>query len=726
MKISNYNIINTVGEGGMATVFLAHDNKFDTEVAIKLLRKEFVLNENIRKRFIAEARNMFKMSHPNIIKVTDLIEEVDTVAFVMEYVEGETLKEYIDRKGKLSDQEIKSLFSQMLDALGYVHEQNLVHRDIKPSNFMVNQEGKVKLMDFGIAKNTDSSSAEYTQTGTGVQMGTPMYMSPEQVKSTKDVTIASDIYSLGVVLWQMVTSKKPYQGDTMSTFEIQLKIVQNPLDLTNSAWDALIQKATQKEEKNRYESCFALLKAIKPVKRSNNSTIVSDLTIIDKPNNSDQTIIETTSHSDILLKASLFDKKSDSLKYGFVDIKGNWIIQPKFDGLSDFDELGLSDFDEDGLSYFDEEGYCRASFNEKKGFINRKGDWVIFPNFGNVFYFDKKGYCEAEIYGENKEFEPKLAQVNLLGNWESVKEESEKKNKRGLINRQGNWEIEPRFRYLGEFDEKDYCPATLNGENWGFINRQMEWIIEPKFERVTDFDDSDYCCVESKSFWGFSKSKWGLIDRNGDWIIKPKFDWLVSSRLKDYYAATLNGKTGIINYVGNWIVQPIFDDLGSFDKGFCKAKLDEKWGYIDFQGNWVVQPIFDKILFWDLKDYGLVSLNEKYGFINRQGNWIIKPKFERIRGKSFGLGKRGNYILSPMPRRFMVFIGGYCVILIKEKFGLINRNGDLVLKPNYYYLENVSDEFNVIFKAALNKKKYGFINEKGDWLIKPIFDADFD
>jgi serine/threonine protein kinase len=665
-NIKDYHIQSELGRGGMATVFLGHDNKFDTNVAIKVLNKEFIHNENIRKRFIAEARKMFKMSHPNIIKVTDLIEDGDTVAFVMEYVEGETLKDYIDRKGKLSDQEIKSLFSQMLDALGYVHEQNLVHRDIKPSNFMVNQEGKVKLMDFGIAKNTDSSSAEYTQTGTGMQMGTPMYMSPEQVKSTKDVTIASDIYSLGVVLWQMVTSKKPYEGDTMSTFEIQLKIVQNPLDLTNSAWDPLIQKATKKEEKDRYGSCFALLKAINQDQSSNSSTIASDLTIIDKPNNSDQTIIETTSYSNILLKASLFDKKSDSLKYGFVDIEGNWIIQPKFDSLSGFDE----------------EGFCGASFNEKEGFINKKGDWVIFPTYQSVGDFDKKGFCEAELYDENEEFETKY----------------------GFINRKGNWEIEPLFHSLGDFDEKDYCRATLDGENWGFINRQMEWIIEPKFEAITDFDDNDYCCVKSKSFWGFSKSKSGLINRNGDWIIKPKFDDLCSSYEKDYYNATLNGKTGIINSIGNWIVQPIFDDLSIVDsKGFCTAQLNEKWGSIDLKGNWVIQPIYE-MLVWDLKDYGAASKKGKWGFINRQGNWIIKP-------------------MSIYP---MLFIGDYCVTEIKEKYGLINRNGDWVLEPNYYYLDDVSDEFNVIFKAALTKKKYGFINEKGDWLIKPIFDADFD
>jgi uncharacterized protein (TIGR02145 family) len=254
-QILHYTVSSVLGQGGMATVYLAHDNKFDSKVAIKILNKEFIHNENIRKRFLAEAKSMFRMSHPNIIKVTDLIEENDTVAFVMEYVEGETLKEYIDRKGKLTDAEIKTIFSQMLEAVGYVHKQNLVHRDIKPSNFMIDLEGNIKLMDFGIAKNTDATSAEYTQTGTGMQMGTPMYMSPEQIIQTKNVTTQSDIYSLGVVLWQMVTGEKPYDTKTLSSFQLQTKIVNDPLPNSNTTWDSIIDKATQKEVGNRFSDC---------------------------------------------------------------------------------------------------------------------------------------------------------------------------------------------------------------------------------------------------------------------------------------------------------------------------------------------------------------------------------------------------------------------------------------------------------------------------------------
>jgi serine/threonine-protein kinase len=254
----NYTLKSKLGEGGMAIVYLAEDHKFQTEVALKMLKKELISNENIKKRFLAEARSMFRMAHLNVIRVSDLIDEGDTVAFVMEYVEGETLKEYLDRKGKLTDAEIKDIFSQMLDAVGYVHEQKLVHRDIKPSNFMLDKSGRVKLMDFGIAKNTDVDAAEYTQTGTGMQMGTPMYMSPEQITETKSVTAQSDVYSLGVVLWQLVTGQKPYDMKTLSNFQLQNKIVTERLAETHTPWDRIIQQATAKDCLNRFKSCSEL------------------------------------------------------------------------------------------------------------------------------------------------------------------------------------------------------------------------------------------------------------------------------------------------------------------------------------------------------------------------------------------------------------------------------------------------------------------------------------
>jgi serine/threonine protein kinase len=179
----------------------------------------------------------------------------------------------------LKNEEIKSLFLQMLDAVGYVHAQNLVHRDIKPSNFMIDKNGNVKLMDFGISKSTDKTSVEYTQTGTGVQMGTPMYMSPEQITETKSVTAQSDIYSLGVVLWQMVMGERPYDIKELSTFQLQMKIVQEELPKTNTHWDLIIHQATKKEIADRFTNCKAIIERINENNSSEETVLLENFKV---------------------------------------------------------------------------------------------------------------------------------------------------------------------------------------------------------------------------------------------------------------------------------------------------------------------------------------------------------------------------------------------------------------------------------------------------------------
>jgi serine/threonine protein kinase len=297
--IKDYLVLSLLGQGGMAKVYLAEHKSLGHKVAIKVLNKEYFHNDNIRKRFLAEARSLAQMNHPNIVRVMDLIEDNESAAFVMEHIEGRTLRDYLEEKGKLPDDEIKHLFGQMLDAVGYVHEKGLIHRDIKPSNFMLDGRGNIKLLDFGIAKAHDSSAAEYTQTGTGVQMGTPMYMSPEQIVSTKAVTTQSDIYSMGVVLWQMVSGKKPYDSSILSTFQIQAKIVNEPLPETGTVWGEIIYKATRKDLKTRYKKCSAIFvikrrRTNKEIVNLSNDHTYDSNTIIENPSRITNKLKEST------------------------------------------------------------------------------------------------------------------------------------------------------------------------------------------------------------------------------------------------------------------------------------------------------------------------------------------------------------------------------------------------------------------------------------------------
>ena len=250
-QFGNYKFLSVLGEGGMAIVYLAENTMLGSLVAIKVLKEDFVSNKNVRSRFLDEAKKMVRVKHPNIIQVMDLIDAGDIVAIVMEYIEGTTLKDLIDDKGKLSNDEIESLFLQILIALQHVHEAGYVHRDIKPSNFMITNKGDIKLADFGIAK--DKNSTVFTETG--IQMGTPMYMSPEQIKSSKDVDLRSDIYSLGIVLYEMVSGSFPFDKINLSLPEIQVCIIKEQIPITNSKWDIHISKATSKNENDRFQSC---------------------------------------------------------------------------------------------------------------------------------------------------------------------------------------------------------------------------------------------------------------------------------------------------------------------------------------------------------------------------------------------------------------------------------------------------------------------------------------
>ena len=260
-QIPNYEIKGVLGEGGMAVVYLAEQTTLHREVAIKVLRRELMYNEDIKRRFLDEGRKLASLNHEHIIRVFDLISGADVVAIVMERVDGLTLKELLESYGKMEKKDCLELLGQMTSALGYVHNQGYIHRDVKPSNFMVTNKGKVKLLDFGIAKDTGEEAMIRTQTGTGA-MGTPMYMSPEQIKEVSKVERQTDIYSLGVVLWQMLSGEKPFQGLTLSDFDLKYKIVHEPLKRLGNELDEVIGKATEKQVEFRYRNCDEMWEAV--------------------------------------------------------------------------------------------------------------------------------------------------------------------------------------------------------------------------------------------------------------------------------------------------------------------------------------------------------------------------------------------------------------------------------------------------------------------------------
>ncbi len=258
-QILNYRIERLIGEGGMGNVYLGVHTHIGRKVAIKALNPGLAKNPEIRERFKNEASMLSQLHHPNIVQLYDYVEMEQGVFLVMEFADGQPLDEYIEKvTGPIPEDKALPMFAKILDGVAYAHKKNVVHRDIKPSNIIVSPEGKVKILDFGIAKIIGDSNHKLTKTGT--KLGTVLYMSPEQVKG-QTLDLRTDIYSLGITLFEMLTGKCPFDSNS-TEYEVYKKIVEEPMTDARTLYPAVsahcanvIFKATSKDANDRFQDC---------------------------------------------------------------------------------------------------------------------------------------------------------------------------------------------------------------------------------------------------------------------------------------------------------------------------------------------------------------------------------------------------------------------------------------------------------------------------------------
>ena len=249
-----YEIIRVIGEGGMANVYLAQDTILDRKVAVKVLRGDLANDEKFVRRFQREALSASSLSHPNIVEIYDVGEDDGNFYIVMEYIEGKNLKQLIKRRTKLSLPEVIDIMKQLTDGIASAHDSFIIHRDIKPQNMLILDNGLVKITDFGIAVALNST--QLTQTNS--VMGSVHYLPPEQAAG-KGATFKSDIYSLGILMYELITGKLPFRGE--NAVEIALKQIKEPIpsirefdpEIPQSV-ENIVLKACAKNPKNRYEN----------------------------------------------------------------------------------------------------------------------------------------------------------------------------------------------------------------------------------------------------------------------------------------------------------------------------------------------------------------------------------------------------------------------------------------------------------------------------------------
>jgi serine/threonine protein kinase/beta-lactam-binding protein with PASTA domain len=260
-----YRLDTRIGQGGMAIVYSGMDTVLRRRVAIKVLRPQLAADKDFVARFYTEAQHAAKLSHPNIVNIYDVGREGDDYYIVMELIDGATLAEMIEHDGRLPEPVAIDFAAQIASGLAYAHRQGLLHRDVKPANVLVTKDDVVKISDFGIARAVTTQTMSMTQPG--MVMGSVFYISPEQAQG-HDLHESSDLYSLGIVLYQMLTGKLPYTGESPVT--IALKHVSSPVpavdadDLTVSpALAAIVRKLMQKDPLARFASATAVAKALR-------------------------------------------------------------------------------------------------------------------------------------------------------------------------------------------------------------------------------------------------------------------------------------------------------------------------------------------------------------------------------------------------------------------------------------------------------------------------------
>ena len=258
-----YKIQSLIGTGGMAAVYLATDLILDRLVAIKVLRLDFRQNDDAMRRFRREALSATQLTHPNIVGVYDVGQSQEMNYIVMEYVEGTDLKDYVRQRGALHPIEAVRIMMQIVSAIAAAHQNRIIHRDIKPQNILIDREGNVKITDFGIAVALSDTSL--TQTNT--LLGSVHYLSPEQARGGM-ATIQTDIYALGIVLYELLTGRVPFDGESavsiaLKHFQEPLPSVMNPSVMIPQSLENIVLKATAKDPMNRYRSCYEMFQDLK-------------------------------------------------------------------------------------------------------------------------------------------------------------------------------------------------------------------------------------------------------------------------------------------------------------------------------------------------------------------------------------------------------------------------------------------------------------------------------
>lgn len=777
-----YQILETIGQGGMGAVFRAKDSKLGRMVAIKRLLPAFSSNEKAFSRFITEAKSLASLNHPNIVNVYDFDEDNDGHFITMEYVEGGSLANLLKEKGKLSADEAMDIFVHICSGLAQAHEKGIIHRDIKPANILINSVGIPKLTDFGIAQVADSGD----MTKTGVAMGTAKYMAPEQEMDAGSVDARADIYSLGVTLYEMLTGDAP-------------KVIN--LDKTSGEFRGILSKMLAPTADERPASVQDLLGELENIEG------------ISLPQRSEVGCPQCGFENPIDVKfcvkcggdlSSLFFKCSKCGTENRKDIKycgkcGNDIAREvrereneKAQAIEDLEseledrkrqyenkllatnseikELKedlerLSQLSRDNDKAFEDVKSVMSNCIIKKEALQKQFDKMNSARpliFGRDKHKQEMGAIKRDLEAVNKEYD----EINdRYCSFSAVLKDCAQKQERieflqqdiTKMRQKGSAtekEIIAEIESVKKDDRKKYEERLylVKDSGWygGFIDRRGKLIIRHGlYERAGEFADG-LLAIQIRG-------KWGYVNSTGKIVIEPKFDQVKAFSEGRAAIGVDQGRYkktrwGFINKAGSILVEPQFEDVGLFSEGLSVAGSKSNWveeglGYIDDQGNWkITQQFYYAVKF----SCGLahVVLKPKEGkfisaFIDKNGNIKVDPlRFssygkifsegflsfsKRVKEKAGYIDTAGKVVIAPQFDYVERFHEGLAKVRMNDKWGFINSSGDVVFDIKFLNGRNkaemaIGDFAEGLVRVKGRNRKWGYIDRVGEWAIEPQFD----
>ncbi len=609
--ILNYTLRYPLGEGGMATVYYA-ENPIGKKAAVKVLNQDLFHNADMRARFQQEARVMVGLEHRHIRQVYDLYESDDTLAIVMEYLEGDDLGQWVATRGKVPLNQAIQWTRQALGAIQHAHEAGVIHRDLKPSNLFLTTKNEIKVLDFGIAR---LASADLHLTRTDTRMGSPMYMSPEQIRTPKDISLLTDIYSLGVTLHALLSGKRPYDTATDSEYDLQILIVTEPLKPIPGfpkPLQLVIDKATAKNPRDRFASADAFAKALSlPVSDLDEKTLLEEKPIAPekkktskpkgqaKPKPEPEETHETEELSTDLtlddlkrvrrnrilsaLGVVLFFVVTGLLKgwfsfgeneyqviqaydqYGYTDGNGTVVISPQFDDAKPFEGDRAKVKQGDRWFYIDRKGNFLENYLVA---IPSKTDSTVTYRSAAMAALQaqdppatKPANSGTSIY-ESLTFEGKPATPPAESRLEALRLQAKTAD----------------FSYIGPFGPTGLAEVKDKSTGlFGVVNQNMKYVVACTYLGLKVCDNGMMVAWKEAN-------KLGYLNKSGTPV--TEFQYFRAGCFSGGYAAFKKGLFwGYIDEKGNEALAPIYMDAGDFQQGKALVKaLGGQSFYINSQG----------------------------------------------------------------------------------------------------------------------------------------------